>query len=275
MSNALTIAVSMSDMERMAEAVVKSGLFGMKTKDEALALMLVAQAEGMHPASAAMEFDIIQKKPARRAQSMLARFQAAGGSVRYTERTDNRVAAIFSHPQGGTVEIDWDLNRAKKVGLGAKDNWIKWPRQMLTARVISEGVRAVFPGATGGFYEPGEVGDMVDITPPKKAANRPAHDPVTGEIKDAVVFPASDDVGPEPAAEAAQPQQTDESARAEKFCNEAIARIDECDSAEKIEGWLATNKTKLDRANAANSEAYDAVIAAAGYRKRKILGAAA
>src|SRR5437762_1711901 len=127
MTNALTIHVAMSDMERMAEAVAKSGLFGMKTKEQALALMLVAQAEGLHPATAAMEYDIIQNKPARKAHAMLARFQQSGGTMRYTERTDKRVAAIFSHPQGGQIEIDWDMERAKKAGLGNKPNWHAWP----------------------------------------------------------------------------------------------------------------------------------------------------
>ena len=39
--------------------------------------------------------------------------------------------------------------------------WKKYPRQMLRSRVISEGVRTVFPGATSGLYEVGEVQDIV------------------------------------------------------------------------------------------------------------------
>jgi len=269
--------VAMSDLERMATAIVKSGLFGMKTPDQAIALMLVAQAEGLHPATAAMEYDIIQGRPARKSSAMLSRFQQSGGKMRYTERSDTRVAAIFSHPQGGEIEIDWTMDRANKAGLTGKDNWKKWPRQMLSARVISEGVRAVFPGATGMFYEPGEVSDMVDVTPPKpkKAANvTPPHDPETGEVLDAG-FPAHDLPATQPDLPVEQPPQTDESARAEKFCNELIAKLDACESAERVEALLETNKPKLDRAKAANEEAYDAVIASAGYRKRKLLGAAA
>jgi hypothetical protein len=44
----------------MASAIAKSGLFGMKTPDQALALMLIAQAEGMHPAIAARDYHVIQ-----------------------------------------------------------------------------------------------------------------------------------------------------------------------------------------------------------------------
>lgn len=290
MSNALAVMVSMPDMERMATAVAKSGLFGVKTPEQALAIMLVAQAEGMHPMQAVMEFHIIEGKPARQSWALLARFQKAGGQVEWHERNDAKVAATFSHLAGGTIKVEWDMARAKNASLGFSSKqpgvwptgaWKKWPRQMLSARVISEGTRTVFPGATGGFYTPEEVRDFEpekpirDVTPPKPAnAKTPPHDPVTGEIKDAG-FPASDDIGAEPELPPAQPVQTDESLRAETFCNEAIRRIDECDSAEKIEAWFAKNKAQVERSKAANEEAYDALLAAAGFRKRKLLGAAA
>ena len=56
--------VPYSDMEKMAGAIAKSNLFGVKTPDQAVALMLLAQAEGMHPAKAIQEFHIIQGRPA-------------------------------------------------------------------------------------------------------------------------------------------------------------------------------------------------------------------
>lgn len=163
----MTNLVPISDMERMAMAVAKSNLFGMKTPEQALALMLVAQAEGVHPAIAVRDYHVVQGRPALKADAMLARFQTAGGRVEWTEYTDQRVAAKFSHPQGGTVEVDWDQARAKAAGLLNKDNWKSYPRQMLRARVISEGVRTVFPGANSGLYTVEEMTDTVDVTPAK------------------------------------------------------------------------------------------------------------
>ena len=66
MSNAVTL-YSMPDMERMASAIVKSNLFGIKTVDQGLTLMLIAQAEGLHPAAAARDYHIIQGRPALKA----------------------------------------------------------------------------------------------------------------------------------------------------------------------------------------------------------------
>lgn len=163
--------VPYADMERMANAIAKSKLFGMKTPDEALALMCVAQAEGRHPGSVAVEYHIIQGRPTLKADTMLARFQAAGGKVTWTEYTDTRVAGIFAHPQGGSVEIDWTFERAKKAKLTSKDNWVNYPRQMLRARVISEGVRTVYPGVAIGIYTPEEVLDFApDVNEALRAA---------------------------------------------------------------------------------------------------------
>jgi hypothetical protein len=152
----------------MAIAVAKSGLFGVKTADQAMALMLVAQAEGLHPAIAARDYHIIQGRPTLKSDAMLARFLQAGGKVEWTSYTDDKVAAKFSHPQGGSIEVDWTPQRAAKAKI-SNDMHAKFPRQMLRARVISEGVRTVFPGCTSGMYAPEEL-DSGPAAPPKPQA---------------------------------------------------------------------------------------------------------
>ena len=153
--------VPMNEISSMAKALAGSGLFGVKNETQAMALMLVAQSEGKHPASIAQDYDIIQGRPALKSQAMLARFQQSGGRVDWTSITDEKVSAVFSHPNGGSVEIDWDTNRAKQAGLNlSKDNWKKYPRAMLRARVISEGVRTCFPACCNGHYTPEEVQDF-------------------------------------------------------------------------------------------------------------------
>ena len=152
--------VPYQEITRMAEAMAKSQLFGMKTPDQVIALMLVAQANNQHPAAAARDYDIIQGRPAKKAEAMLRDFITAGGSVQW-HKLDNEVAdATFSHPQGGSIRIDWTMKRASEAGLSGKDMYKKWPRQMLRSRCISEGVRTVFPVATGGMYAPEEVQDL-------------------------------------------------------------------------------------------------------------------
>lgn len=152
-------AWGIEQIERAADYVVKSRLFGVQTKEEAVALMLIAQAEGIHPMRAVQEYHIINGRPALRADAMLSRFLLAGGRVEWHEISDTRVEATFSHPQGGTARIAWTLEDAKRAGLLNKPggNWSKYPRAMLRARVISEGVRTVYPPIVVNLYTPEEV----------------------------------------------------------------------------------------------------------------------
>ena len=154
MSGAL---VPVADVEKMAVAVARSGLFGVKTPDQALALMLIAQAEGLHPAIAARDYHVINGRPTLKADAMMARFQAAGGKVEWGEYTDTKVSGKFSHPQGGTVEVIWTTKMATDAGLTRNPTWKSYPRQMLRARCISEGIRTVYPGVIVGMYTPEEV----------------------------------------------------------------------------------------------------------------------
>jgi len=193
MSNQIAV-IPVSDVERMAVAVAKSGLFGVNTPDQALALMLVAQSEGRHPASAAKEYHIIKGRPSLKADAMLARFQQAGGSVKWEERTDAKVSALFSHPQGGELLVTWTIEDGKRAGLANGDNWKKYPRQMLSARVISEGVRAVYPSVVSGLYTPEEVQDFTPAETPKPTIAKPVFVAKGGE--DAVEF-----MNPKPAEE--------------------------------------------------------------------------
>ena len=147
---------------KLAESFANSGLFGVKSPDQALALMALCEAEGLHPAIAVRDYHIIQGKPALKADAMMARFQAAGGKVEWKDLSDERVCATFSHPSGGSATIDWDMKRAQAAGFAGKDNWKKFPRAMLRSRVVSEGIRTVFPGVVVGVYTPEEVADFDD-----------------------------------------------------------------------------------------------------------------
>ena len=175
--------VPYQDIEKMAVAVAKSGLFNVKTPEEAMALMLVAQAEGSHPAIAARDYHVIQGRPALKADAMMARFQQAGGKVEWTEYTDERVTGVFSHPAGGSLAVTWTIEMGKSIGLVKPGSgWHKYPRAMLRARCISEGIRSVYPGCVAGVYTPEEVQDM-EPAKPVQEVNMGKAEVVVEEIK--------------------------------------------------------------------------------------------
>lgn len=179
MNNALVVPIS--DIQIMATAVAESRMFGVATPQQAMALMLIAQAEGLHPAIAARDYHIIEGRPSLKADAMLSRFQNSGGKVTWHQHDDTCVSATFTHPIGGEITIEWNMERAKQAGLGPGNTksgqpnmWSKYPRQMLRARVISEGIRTLYPGVVSGFYTPEEVVDfeprpVVVVNPPEES----------------------------------------------------------------------------------------------------------
>lgn len=163
------------DIEKMAIAIAKSKLFGMQTPEQVIALMLIAQAEGKHPAIVARDYDIIQGRPSKKSEAMLRDFLAAGGSMDWNRLDDECADATFQIGEGKPVRIVWDMQRANRAGLAAKDMWKKYPRQMLRSRVVSEGIRTVCPAATSGMYVPEEVRDFDQ--PAEKAIKEASPEP--------------------------------------------------------------------------------------------------
>lgn len=158
-------AITIAEVERVAIAIAKGGLFGSKDPNAVLTLCLLAQAEGQHPAVVFRDYHIINGKPAKKAEAMLRDFISSGGKVEWHELSDTVADATFSHPGGGSLRLDWTLKRAQTAGISTP-MWRKYPRQMLRSRVISEGVRSVCPSATSGLYEVEEVRDMAPSETP-------------------------------------------------------------------------------------------------------------
>jgi len=202
--------VPLTEITQAAGIIAKSGLFGVKTMEQAAALMMVAQAEGLHYAQAVNDYDVIQGKPALKSSAILSRFQRSGGSIKWLTRTEGIAEVELSHPQGGTLRVKWDWERAKKAGFTEKDTWKKFPTQMLSARAVSEGVRALFPACLGGIYAVEEAQDFeapyqpeIGNAPAQAKNVKPAQS--AEEAQDAEILPAADTEAPETAQEARKP----------------------------------------------------------------------
>lgn len=151
---------SFDQLMKMAQSFAKSQLYGIRDPDQALSLLLVAQAEGKNPALIMKDYDIIGGRPAKKAEAMMRDYQATGGVIEWVELSDTRAAAHFSHPLAPKpLLMDWDIERAKKAGLVSKTGGMydKFTRAMLRSRCVSEGIRSTAPQATSGVYTPEEV----------------------------------------------------------------------------------------------------------------------
>ena len=153
--------VPIAQVQVMAKSVVQSGLFGLKNQDQAFTLMLIAQAEGIHPIQAIQKYSIINGMPSLKSTEIQSRFQKSGGILKWIETSNTKAVCEMSHPSyDGKYLSEFTIADATLMGLVNKDNWKKMPKQMLMARCISAGVRAVYPDCLNNMYSEAEVQDI-------------------------------------------------------------------------------------------------------------------
>lgn len=178
----------MKAAEAFGNAISGSGMFGVAGAKQGMILALECMARRMPPLMLAETYHVIHGKLSMRAEKMLANFNEAGGKHRILSRTGD-LASIELTYQGQTTVFSLSWEEAQQepfVYNGKEDEVVKLlmsgakgrealkskikpkyatPRartQMMWARVVSDGVNAVFPAARQGCYTPEEVSDYVE-----------------------------------------------------------------------------------------------------------------
>ena len=144
----------------MAKSASASKLFSAKAEEQVFTLMLIAQAENIHPMKALMAYDIIQGQPALKASEALARFMDCGGKIKWIKSDAESAKAEFTHPSSGSFEYEYTVQDATDAGLINKDNWKKNLKAMLRARCTSAGIRMSYPRCLNNMYTADEVQDF-------------------------------------------------------------------------------------------------------------------
>lgn len=149
---------------------------------EATAAILAGAEVGLSPMAALKAFDVIQGSSAPRAITLRAIVQSVGHQIWTEESTETR--AIVCGQRKGSQKVErsvWTLDRAKKLGLSGKKNWISQPGAMLLARATSECSRLTASDAILGIaYSVEELGDddqdstVIGTVPAKRTAKRTA-----------------------------------------------------------------------------------------------------
>ena len=153
------ILMEMQDVYYLAEHVAASGMWpGVDKTSKAFALMMICQAEGIHPMRALQWYDIIEGKPAMKAQAIQAKFIERGGLIRIVKLDATEARAVFSHPvlQPEPIERavtfkEYETTYARGKDGGIKKNWRESPSDMLWARLVSKTCRKIDPGITTGI----------------------------------------------------------------------------------------------------------------------------
>ena len=151
--------VPFNELQSMALSVTKSGMFGLKNENQAITLMMIAQAEGIHPIQAVQMYSIIQGMPALKTTEMIARYMRSGGKIVWIETTDKIAKAKFIFDDNELI-YEYTIEDATKATLTGKDNWKRMPKEMLRARCASSGIRMSNPACLNNMYSVEEAMDI-------------------------------------------------------------------------------------------------------------------
>ena len=166
MTNALTVYDQFDELQRAAIALKESGYFkDVTSKAQAIVKVMAGAELGLPPFASMTGIHIIQGKPVLGA-NVLATLVKNDPRYDYrVKKINDSVCALEWFENGKSVgESAFTDAEAKNAGLTGKDNWKKYPSDMLFARAISRGARRFAPGIFGGspVYTPDEMGADVD-----------------------------------------------------------------------------------------------------------------
>lgn len=166
--------------------------------DEITGAILAGREIGLDPMTALQSIDLIDGRPAIRANTQRGLAMAAGVQFQVESASDTRVVMRAKGPgQDSWTTVEWPLDRAKKMGLTSKQNWQKMPQAMLIARATSELCRLVAANVLLGMpYSSEELEDgVLDEAP---VVDRPKTRTVRREPVHATVAEPPNEVPPEP-----------------------------------------------------------------------------
>lgn len=173
--NELAVPTSNSDLVRFAEEAsqvhgIAKALSGTSfvpkamqgRPDEITGAILFGRELGLDPMTSLQTVHVIEGRPTLTANAMRGLATAAGVRFRLINQSDTRVTMAAKAPGDEQwTEVDWPIDRAKKMGLTNKSNWQRMPQSMLIARATSELCRMVAANVMIGCpYSSEEIDDL-------------------------------------------------------------------------------------------------------------------
>lgn len=170
---------SIAELQTIGQLFEQSGMFGCKQQGQGIILAMTCHLQNMTPLEFLENYNLIDGKPSKKADAMLAKLMELGGSFKIIKRTIDE-AAIECTYKGNTYTSSFTWKEAQeepyvyeKDGKTFKRNW-RTPRarqQSLWARVCSDAIRTVCPQANKGTATPEEMQDLIEDIQPTTLKN--------------------------------------------------------------------------------------------------------
>jgi hypothetical protein len=253
---------------RLAKALAQSGFYkDIRDAAAGVVKLRIARELGLG-LKGISDVHIVEGKPTLSYQAILGMVRAYTGP----HNTD-RYSFRYLRRDEECVEIEWTINGevigvskcdtedAKRMGVASRGTWQKYPRQMRTARAVTEGVNAFMPEVIGGsIYTPDELGsgggeDVVIVAD-------------EGGGRDTLLV-ASSQAAPAPSLTLKPAESTDE--RVDSMVAEAVETMDAAE--ETLDGevidqsadWIAAIKQHFSTLPPEQKKAAASLLRGAGY----------
>lgn len=158
---------SPADAITLGEVILKSGTFGISSKEAGAVIALFCFQDNMTLLEYFRRYNTLDNKPTMRADAMLAKLLELGGAYEILERSDDKAAIRINAKGGKPYDFSLTFEQVKTAGYcyrkGSKElkpTYVTHRKNMLWARVVSDAVRTVEPRVNAGIYSPEEMEDF-------------------------------------------------------------------------------------------------------------------
>lgn len=148
--------IKLEEVQSLSKVFVESKLFKDVADIAKASVKIIAGASlGLEAFQSMQGIDIIQGKLVINASTQASMVKKSGKyDYRIIEHTNEICELEFLEKRDGRFEkigdSSFSLDDARLAGLAAKDNWVKYPKNMLFARAFSNGVKWCCPDVFGG-----------------------------------------------------------------------------------------------------------------------------
>ena len=141
---------TIDDIQRAAKLFIASGMFAEKNLERDMATacvkLIAGQELGLSPFQSMRGIDIVKGQPTFRYQLVGAKIKQSGRYDFKPVEVSATRAAIEFYDHGRPVYLsEFTIEDAKRQELAGKDNYRKFPRDMLYARALTNGANKVCP----------------------------------------------------------------------------------------------------------------------------------
>jgi hypothetical protein len=160
-------AKTRTEAKDQASIVAASGLYGVKSKEEAYLILMTGRDLGLSESQALRGIRVFNNMPCVMADTLHAIVENSPlcEYFREVESTDDHATYETKRRGNPPTRSTFTMEQAKRAGLLGKNNWKCYPHRMLRARAKSYLARDVYPDVTLGMYTTEEMdGDEAEPT---------------------------------------------------------------------------------------------------------------